>query len=135
MNSLARKLTSTVMGLELGRWWSRRRSEIFGESSIRLGNDNPIDVVQSRNGLRSRWFRNSISSVAIAALLGGSFVYLRPALAQVPALTFELLAGGFNPDGFVSTQKGHPTSCRPRSWASRVATPAGTPIPARLSLW
>jgi quercetin dioxygenase-like cupin family protein len=106
MNKVAKKLTFTTMGLEPTSSWSRRKSQIFGESSIRSGNGNPTDFVQSQPGLRSRRFRNSISAVAIAALLGGSFVYLRPALAQVPALTFEVLAGGFSPERIRINEKG-----------------------------
>ena len=106
MNKVARKLTLTALGLELGRPWATRKSRVGGESWTRSGNGNPTDFVQSQTGLRSRRFRNSISAVAIAALLGGSFVYLRPALAQVPALTFEVLAGGFSPERIRINAKG-----------------------------
>jgi len=94
MNKVARKLTLTALGLELGRSWARRKSRVGGESSIRAGNNNSIDVARSQNGPRFRRRRNGISAVALAAVLGGSLAYLRSSLAQVPALTFELLAGG-----------------------------------------
>ena len=90
MNKVARKLTS-VMGLDLGRSWARRKPPIFGES---------------RTGLRFRRARNRISVIAIVAVLGGVLVYMRSAIAQVPALTFELLAAGSSLERIRINQKG-----------------------------
>src|SRR5262245_55577259 len=107
MSKVVSKLTFMLRDLGRGRFWSRRESHIFGESSIRSEDMNSTGLAGSRSRLRPWQVRNCMmSAVGIATLLGGVLIYIRPTVAQGPPLTFEPLAGGFSPDRLRINAKG-----------------------------
>lgn len=101
MNKVARKLTNH-MSSQL-RSWRRTKSHI-PKVSISGAKTSLTDLEESPTGL---WrLGNRIGAVTLAALVGGVLVYMQPAVAQAPPLTFEVLAGGFSSERVRINAKG-----------------------------
>src|SRR5450755_3002211 len=67
-------------------------------SSIRSENDNATALGWPRTSIRSWEFRNRRTGAALATLLAGTLLYLRPALAEPSGLEIIPLAQGFSPE-------------------------------------